>query len=103
MTESDAWALLAQLWNDARPFALSKPTPHVTPTSERKPCFGLCRSVARLADARRVDRKTLARMRARLDDFLKAAGWRGGYLFPLTADGALKRAAVCWRLAGEAG
>ena len=107
LTESAAWAKLADMWDRATLFtgeALRKPVPHIVPHATAKdafPCFGLCQSVARLRQSNAVDEVVYEKMWRRLEEYLKANKWNHAYLFPLDESGQKQRADVCRQLSKE--
>jgi hypothetical protein len=95
------WDFLEQCWRNPITVDVGnkddkkKPTPAIIPVAGGDASYGLCRSLVLLNEAKLIDLRTYLAARSRLDEYLKKAKWTGGYLFPLTSDGASRRAALC--------
>ncbi len=103
MPEKRLWKFLAELWDKPTMFAgnLKRPTPCVEPVPGdvsvrgHEPCFGLCQCLVRMIDNKKVDQRVFDSAHHRLHDHLMSEMWNGAYLFPLDAQGAKQRAALC--------
>lgn len=109
MTEKEMWEYLAHLWDAASPFQgeMSRACHAIKPIgtgldrSTPEMCFGLCQSIIRLEQGKRITGPVQMSASKRLHAFLAADGWNGAYHWGLDAAGAKARAARCRKFAAD--
>lgn len=89
MTEKQAWLVLAKAWNKAIFINTRGASMATMPNGFR--CDGLCRCIEMISVTNEIRRRMLAKIKAIPEDL----GSPFIYKFPLTRDGAKKRADFC--------